>query len=130
MINTQGIFRYRPNWWAWIEVDYELGRYLRRSFLFGHGIKLQKPSWNEHITCVSTHEKEKISHPELWGKHEGITINFSIQTEALYYNGNAYWYDVVSNEVDNIRLELGLKNPREIPLHFAIGYLTNGKIGV
>lgn len=126
MINSFGTIRYLDNYWVWVDVDNSLSRYLRRLFLLGHGIKLQKPSNSDHITVVTSHEKEKINTAKL-GYMAGDTVSFSISLD-LWTNGNAYWYPVISKDIDNFRTALGLDNPRPIPIHFCIGYLFEGKI--
>lgn len=127
-MKSQGILRYRSNWWIWLECDYELGRYLRRLyFLATHKVyKLGKPSWDEHITVVSSHEKtEKFE--KYWNKHEGKIIDFSLDLFPQT-NGNAWWFPIVSQTLEDIREELGLNRLRNIPLHFAVGYERMGKV--
>lgn len=127
MITSYATISYRPNWWIIAYVDYELGKYLRKLFSYAHyhTVKLGKPSWDEHITVVSQHEEDKI-HKNLWNRHQNRSVSFNIILTP-FTNGNAYWYPVESAELDEIRTELGLSNPREVPLHFAIGYLKQGK---
>lgn len=127
---SSGTISFKNNLWIWVDVEESLSRYLRRLFLRGHGIKLQKPSWDDHITVVSSHEKSNINIEDYIIARElfeGRDISFTIELN-LTTNGNAYWYPVISHELDHLREYIGLKNPREIPLHFAIGYLTEGKI--
>lgn len=131
MINSQCTIRYRPNYWMIAEVDYFLGKYLRKLFYYSvyKTAKLGKPSWEEHITVISHHEESAIAHKELWWKHEGKVCDFQLEL-ALANNGNAFWCPVISPALDALRTELGLPNPRQIPLHFAIGYLEEGKVGL
>lgn len=126
MITSCGTIRYLDNYWVWVDVDDSLSRYLRRLFLFGHGIKLQKPSWDDHITVVTSHEKEKLNIAKI-GYMAGETVSFSLSLD-LWTNGNAYWYPVISKDIDDFRVVLGLENPRPIPIHFCIGYLFEGKL--
>lgn len=128
MIQSIGTIRYRSNWWIWLECDYELGRYLRRlHYNFVYKVcKLGKPSWDEHITVVSSHEKtDKFE--QFWGKYEGLSVNFEVEI-APQTNGNAFWMPVHSKKLENIREELGLVKQRMIPLHFAVGYEYPGKV--
>lgn len=128
MINSTGTIRYRSNWWIWLECDYELGRYLRRLF-FAQRFKVEKlgkPSWDEHITVVSSHEYLP-TFPSLWGKHEGRECEFTVVLEPKT-NGNAWWMPVKSVELEGLRIELGLEPERHIPLHFAVGYQYPGKV--
>ena len=124
-----GTIKYRPNWWIWLECDYQLGKYLRKLFFnnnFGL-IKLAKPSWDEHITIVSHHEYNDTFSAH-WNKHENKQIQFEIILETLSTNSNAWWYSIKSKELEDIREELGLGRERIIPLHFCIEYEREGKI--
>ncbi len=128
MITSIGTLRYRKNWWVWLEVDYELGRYLRRLYFFAqYGCsKLGRPSQDEHITIVSSHEKTD-RFEAVWGVHEGREIEFTVLLKPET-NSNAVWCPVRSIGLEEIRLELGLSAERHIPLHFAVGYLYPGKV--
>lgn len=123
-----GNIQYKDNWWVWLLIDEEFTRYLRRLFLLGNGIKLQRPSQDSHITVISSHEKENLI-LDKWKINDGIELSFNIDF-TLYTNSNAYWYPVISKDLDDFRSNLGLTNPRKFPLHLGIGYLTNEKIEI
>ena len=120
MISSQGILNYDGKW-CLVECDYNLGRYLRKLFLLGHGIKLQRPARSEHITVVSHHEQVSKN----WQIRNGELINFDLHT-CLYTNGNAFWYPAWSQQLFTLREQLGLGCP-PIPLHFCIGYIKENE---
>lgn len=131
MIESIGTIRYRPNWWIWLEVDPNLGKYLRHlCFLASYKCKkLGRPSQGEHITVVSSHEKisEAEKYHYLWGKYEGLQVEFSIILEPDT-NGNAWWFPIRSISLELIREELGLSRKRAIDLHYCPGYENPGKV--
>ena len=100
--------------WQILELEVDIGRYFRRLFLKGHGIKLEAPSWREHITVISSWDAP------LEQDFTGETIEFSIELQ-LWTNGNAFWYPVVSQRLNEIRFQQGLGEPL-IPFHFCFGY--------
>jgi len=111
----------------WLEVDPQLGKYLRKLyFLAQYGVsKLGKPSWDDHITVVSSHERTPLFE-KFWWLHEGREVKFNLFFEPAT-NDNAYWYPITSEGLNEIRRELGL-GERMIPLHLAAGYLFPGKV--
>lgn len=107
------------NRWGFLSVPYELGRYYRRLFLGQYGLKLQRPSNEEHITIISPWDNVDLSDRHGWNDW---ILKFEVKNE-LFYNGNAVWLDVISEEILNFRnKEFDLGAP-EIGLHFCIGYL-------
>lgn len=128
MLKSIGTVRYKSNWWIWLDVDYELGRYLRHLYLLARRkcCKLGRPSQQEHITVVSSHEKNGLFE-QLWMKHEGREIEFWIDLDKPKTNGNAIWHPIISPDLENLRIELGLTANRNPDLHFCCGYLYQGK---
>lgn len=111
---------YRANW-GFLEVEYELGRYLRKLFwLHTNGVyKLGRPSNDEHITIFTPREYEASKHVS--GEYE-----FQLDFSNVWTNSNAFWLDVVSPQIESLRTSLGL-GPQEVPIHFCFGYLYAGK---
>lgn len=127
MIESFGHICYRDDWHIYLNCDHELGKYLRKLYSLARRNveKLGRPSRNEHITVVSNYEKNE-NFELLWRKYEGDKVNFILILEPQT-NGNAFWFPVISQQLNNLRIELGLpeiKNPR---LHFCCGYLYQGK---
>lgn len=100
--------------------DYDLGRLYRTLFLKTFGIKLQRPSRGEHITIIREYSYViPLTYVNLMNR---CMIQFDLTTEHIYTNGNAFWFDCMSNDIDDIYQSLCL-TPVSNP-HFCIGYLN------
>jgi len=129
-MRCHGTLEYRDNYWIWLKVEEEFGRYLRRLFLLGNGTKLQRPSNDSHITVASSHEvtddyRVMYEYYKLLMPN-GTKLPFTVDLN-LWTNGNAYWYPVKSVAIEDFREKLGLPREREFSIHFAIGYLTQNE---
>lgn len=114
--------------WTVVEVDYELGRYLRSLFKLSNYnlIKLGQPSNKEHITVISPYDKISLLYRNLLKDYDNTLIHFNIEFE-LYTNGNAYWVPVISKQLEDLRSRCGLSRHPAIELHFCVGYERIGK---
>jgi len=108
--------------WGFLEVDYELGRYYRRLFLGTYKLKLERPSNEEHITIVSPWDEVDLSDRHHFN---GVQLEFEVDN-TLYWNGNAVWLNVISEQINEFRKSLGLGKPG-IDLHFCIGYFNRNE---
>ena len=99
-----------------LNVNHQIGQYLRNLFRLEFGIKLQRPSRSEHV--MITFPGEKATYKE-------EILSFSLDS-PVFTNGNAFWVDVISNDIKNYRSSLGLLDPPR-NIHFCIGYLSNGR---
>jgi hypothetical protein len=111
------------NRWGFLQVDYNLGKYYRRLFFNHYLIKLQRPSNEEHITIVSPWDNIVVSDLH---EQNGRQLKFEVDSSVIWWNGNAFWLDVISEQIDEFRKELGLCEPG-IGLHFCIGYLNQNE---
>lgn len=127
MLKSSGSIVYRHNWWVWIQCDPQLGKYLRKLYRLARRNvdKLGQPSQGEHITVVSREEKND-NFERLWKRHEGKSVEFELILNPQT-NGNAFWFPVMSKDVENFRIELGLQAKRIPEIHFCCGYLRQGK---
>ncbi len=103
--------------WTIVSVCPELARYysyfLRR--------KLAPPARGPHITFTAG-EKESVSFDfSRLDRYKGVKIQFKYNN-LIWTNGQAFWLDCWSNDLDEIREELGLL-PRR--LHLTIGNIKN-----
>jgi len=117
-----GQINYSTNW-SWLALELDLGRLYRRLFLRTFGIKLQRPSNGEHITLTSVYERQSISP---WKLREYDFLSFTLGS-VLWTNGNAFWLDVLSENIIEFRTSLGLGEPL-ISIHFCFGYRNEEKI--
>jgi len=85
-----------------VSVDDEFGRYYRSLIPKSH--RVQKPMYSSHISTV---RKETPLNISAWGKYQNQIINF--QYENIIYNDELYyWLNVSSDDLEKIRIELGL----------------------
>lgn len=79
--------------------------------------KLQRPAWETHITVI---RDEEPPNKELWDKYNGEEVEYNIISD-LKDNGDYHWFSVECKRAMDIRVELGLGEPK-IPLHVSIGH--------
>lgn len=106
------------NHWGFLECDHTIGKYYRSLFLRTFGIKLERPSNDEHITIISPQDNLLLSDLHAYN---GLTLDFTTLS-TVWTNGQAYWLDVVSDDIEKFRLNLGLSRHTYLGLHFCIGY--------
>jgi hypothetical protein len=129
LLTSIGTLRFRNegnDFWLTLDCDPELGKYLRwlyKMFTFGVG-HLQAPSRMSHITVVSRREKYRIS--KRVGFWNGQSVKFVIILKPET-NGNAVWMPVTSEQLFDLRQELGLERIPGVALHYCVGYLYSGK---
>ena len=122
-----GTIQYRDNWWIWVIVDDQLGKYLRKLFYLARNRceKLGNPSQGNHITVVSSHEKTE-NFEKFWKKYQGEPVEFEVILEPDT-NSNAWWFPIKSTKLEDIREELGLPRQRIYnDLHYCPGYERMG----
>lgn len=89
-------------------------------------VKLCQPSWGCHISVVRGGDRIQNDRKHLWKKYDGKTFDFEYELDAhqVYsgYNrddqGCFFVTDIVSDDLMNIRRELGLKT--DWPLHMTV----------
>jgi len=126
MFKSKGKLRYSPElngnqerFWLIADCDKEVGNYYRRLYQnsFWKCRKLQRPSWEEHITIIRNEEPPLL---ELWDKYDGNEVEF-FYDPILKSNDLYFWFDVECPEMLDIREELGLSRNPEYQLHLTIG---------
>lgn len=106
--------------WALLDCDDELIDYYQW-WLNKAGIGINKGSlWGAHITFI---RGEEPPNQTLWGKYEGLAIEYRYSNYFRYDNGRHVWLDVYCPTLNEIREELGLKSLRSMSLHLTIGRL-------
>lgn len=110
---------------AWAIVNCEIGIVEYYSFWLKkfYSVKLQKPKHGAHITCIREEQIKDEVYDELWTKHQDKTINFEYSNK-IETNGEHFWLPVISEELLDIREEMGLVRKGEFGLHLTIGRLT------
>ena len=131
MNKSQGYLKYSPktlgnriseNWYLVLHCDEDIGKYYRYLFYIANfkTIKLQRPAWKEHITVIRNEEPAN-EFKYLWEKYDSRTIEFEYE-HNVKDNDHYYWFSAYSNDLLDIREELGLKREPEIPFHLSIGH--------
>lgn len=103
-LEASGIIHYSEANRVAVEIDPEIANFYRS--LIPKYLPHQKPRWAPHITVVRE-EKETVSDRTYWGKREGEEIPF-IYCNRIYQGKIYFWLDVLSKDLEEIRLELGL----------------------
>lgn len=96
------------------------------------GLKLTKSVWGSHVSVVRG-EKPEASCLKHWKKYENRKIYFEYNPEYINSNGRHWWVRIKSPELEDLRLELGLKpEPKSYspaqkiwlpaPFHLTLGY--------
>ena len=102
------------------EVEHSVGRFYRWIILKEFGIKLQRPSNNEHVTIIDAHLTDK--------KFENRPISLRF-LPSYYTNGNAIWLTVESKSIDYLRKYYkDFGRIKEFTPHFCIGYKENNYV--
>lgn len=120
MNKSVGILRYgKTRWYAVLDCCSELGRLYRslhHDYVFKTR-KIQDTFFGSHITVI---REEEPLNKELWGKYNGEEVVFSY-TPLANCNRYYHWIPVICPRLDEIRAELGLRNPPEFPYHMTFG---------
>lgn len=108
-------------WWMVLWCDQEIVKYHRHLFfLDNHKCQnLQSPAWDAHITVIRDEEPSE-DYQHLWRLRQDQICTFEYNFEAET-NGDYWWLTVYSDQLLDIREELGLKRNPEYPLHLSFG---------
>jgi hypothetical protein len=91
-----------------VEVDEAISDYYQ-SFMPKY-IEYNKQRYTAHISVI---RKEIIPNMDLWGKYNLQDIEFEYEN-YIYISPNFFWLNVYSEELENIRFELGMSRTSEI----------------
>lgn len=135
---TSGIIRYDPprpgmrnrtDYWAIAQVDRGLTKYYRWWAKKLHGVILNQPSWDAHVSIIRGKGDVMTSNPrhaylDLWKKYEGKKVEIRYDNEMKKAqdkkNNGEFWFLIVdAPELMKIREEMGLKTT--FPLHLTFG---------
>ena len=129
MFKAKGRINYDPrtdasefkSWWAKVDVPASVIRYYQYWVRRELGIKLNTPIWKAHITVLRGEIPKK---QWLWKKHEGKQIEFTYSPN-LRMSETYVWIPVESPELEDIRMELGLRAQPRVPFHITVGNTKN-----
>lgn len=123
-VQTKGELTYRGGW-AILQCDLETVLYYQW-WLERVGVKVNLPIWKSHISVV---RGEDLPNPEAWGLYEGNTIDFSYRISDVWWNGDYWWINILSPQLEEIRMELGLSPQPKYSLHWTIGKEYERRLG-
>jgi hypothetical protein len=106
---SQAVVKYGPAMQAVARIDQGISDFYRSLIPKAYGVQPQ--AWPAHITIVRK-GKETPTKMDAWGKHEGRTIEFTYDT-TIQTDGTYFWLNAWSEEVGDIREELGLPRYRD-----------------
>lgn len=98
------------------DLDIYYQYFLRKKF--GDSYFLQRPLYGCHCTVVKGDEFIKPEYESYWGKYNNRKIELIYNPEELYKHWKFWSLGVISNDLNNIRNELGLN---KVPFHITIG---------
>ena len=128
MFKSIGILRYFDNPYKLIvDVDPVISDYYQA--LIPKYICFNKQMYAPHISVI---RKEPIPNLDLWEKYAGCDLEFEYDN-YIYVGENYLWLNVFSEELEKIRLELGLTKTSEITrspdcrhkFHITVGNFKN-----
>jgi len=114
MFTSTGILQYDPGkgskqfdpWWALLVCDDELAKYYAWQ-LKKHGVEVypnDKGLWGTHISVL---KGDVPPDPTAWGKYAQFEVEFHYSHIIRFDNGKHAWVDVYSEDLSEIRKELG-----------------------
>ena len=99
----------------WDELDAYYRWFLIKKF--GTWFELQPPMWCKHITVVRG--TERVPNMDKWKLHDGRRVEFEYCPEIILNHWRFWSLSVRSNDLNALRVELGLKPINN--LHITIG---------
>lgn len=129
MNKAQGTLHYSPNllgggtkWWLVLWCDKSIVKYYRHLYAMDHYFctKLNRPAWDSHITIIRD-EEPPDEFKSKWLALEGQTVDFWYEHNP-HTNGEYWWLPVISEDLLNLREELGLSRNPYYNLHLSFGH--------
>lgn len=129
MFKTTGKIVYDPThkvakflkWTMILRVPDEITAYYRYWIKRELGIQLNVPCWRSHVTIV---RGQRPLRPHLWNQHAGREIEIEYSGD-IHNDGKYFWLPVKSQELSDVREELGLSPYPKIGFHVTTGNAKN-----
>lgn len=107
--------------WYMVKADDTIGSYYK--WLYSRAFASWNPCMNGcHITFISGEKDDRIVSLAEIGTYVGRKITF-FYTNQVWTNGRAFWLSSLCTELDDIRIELGLRP--KILYHITLGNTKN-----
>jgi hypothetical protein len=106
-------------WWVIVECPKDIIQYYHHWITKEEGVKLNKPLFGSHISVVRGEEPSNDK-KNLWGRRKEKIVTFTYNHEVGMEN-DYYWLRVHCQELNELRIELGLPPNVEFGFHLTIG---------
>jgi hypothetical protein len=114
--------------WIVVMCDDEISRYYRHLYTKeypylngGRSVKLTRPVWGAHISCI---RGEFIPNIKLWGLNANKIIEFDYDG-GVKDNNEYYWLSIKCPALSELRIKYGLSPEPRFGFHLTIGRTTN-----
>lgn len=107
------------DWWLISDTCEGITDYYRRQIEQWLGIVLLKPAFGAHISIIVG---EEPPNKHLWKLDQGRQVEYQY-THDVFTNGEFWWLNVISGEMDAIREYFGLPE-KQHQLHLTIGRMN------
>jgi len=114
-LKASGTISYYDSGWIVVYASRDLMKYYRKLGELEH---LSIPKHGAHITIVNGGKEDPRGSPA-WRKYEEQEITFEYSIDVGYEDG-FWWLTIRSEELHNIREELGLARDLYWPLHITL----------
>lgn len=84
-------------------------------------IKVHQSLWGAHVSLTRGEETDKWEEVKQKYHNKNVSLSYS---PDLRTNGKHWWAKVYSDDLENIRTELGLTKQHDVSLHLTIGMVT------
>jgi hypothetical protein len=123
-INDPHLKMFKP-WWIIVSLGEEnqFAEYYAWFYEKQHGIKLQRPAFGAHISVVRGEETEKENWENFKKSYNNKDITFTYNVSPRT-NGQHVWLRVISEELKNLREQMGYSRDGKWGLHLTLGMPT------
>lgn len=110
--------------WVILQCDKDIINYYKW-FLTKKGVKLDALLWGSHISVIrgGSYDKIDTNYIKHWKYNDGLDIKFNYGD--LVTNGTHWWLEVQSDELEEMRKNLGLQPHPDFGFHITIGKIHN-----
>ncbi len=131
LYKAKGTLHYSEGKWLKLHVPHSIILYYKWWINKALHVKVSTPTHGAHITVVTGKcnpitrvPYEPIVDKKNWGKYENQSVSFTY--DPYIHEGDVYfWTTVYSEELGDIREELGLPRERYHPYHITVGNKKN-----
>jgi len=105
-------------WWAAGMLSNNLTAFYRHLIFLNTGETLTAPMWRSHVSVI---RGEQPKNRGAWKKYNGQEFSIRYFPERMMQNDKYVWFPAESEELEEVRAELGLRRTPRTPFHLTIG---------